>query len=1027
MGRFPQKLLVPSTARATVERPEQRALLDRTIGAHRATILAAPAGWGKTTLLAEWAQAATLPIAWYALDATDRDPYQLLDYLLTAVSPFVPGAAELARRLPHARHDELAVLMREAAALIADAEQDFALILDDLHLVTDGGPAPPAAGLADVTGLLATLIDYAAPCHLVLASRTLPKSIPGLARAVAQQRVAVLDYLALQWSGADIQRLGASYAVPMSDAQAAALGQRYNGWIVGIVLALDSAARQPAAGDVAGAEDTGQVYAFFAEQIVAPLPAEHQRFLEETSVLDDLSPQRCDQLCQRNDSAMLLDELVARGLFLSRRGPWLSYHSLFRDFLRTRLARDSARERELLERAATIYAAEDELERAVACLCAARAFERACALLSDAVPRYRQQARQTTLLRCFELLQEQAGRSAPYHLPPDLLLAQARVYGDLALWERAYVALRLVELTGATAQHWEARLIYAGLLAIQGDLEQAKSILAQTPPAEDLPPELRLEARFTRGRVAMLSGQLGEGIGLLEAALRDGATAKMRPEVLAASYDLLGYGHALRHNIGEAMRCLQRADAYWELSGDSARRAITLNNIAVLALDEGRLPDARSALTTALVLAQASGRRREEESVRLTLGDLALAEGQLAEAGAQFAAAYELAQQTQVRADRAAAAAGAAFIAALSGEAAAARLWLERLPDTGLPGSLVGRAALARALLPREVGARGDRQTWLDQAAAAGDAIGPVERLALDLLRADEQLRAGQANSIDWMALDLAATATAEPLLRALLQPHTRLLEAAPPSSALARRLERPQAAPRPVRWAVAALGHFACHADGQPCELSPLHRALLVRLLDAGPGGLSVERLWEDVWGDSHLSMSALHKALSRLREQTGLATSARSGHCGIYDDWAQISYDVQAFERALADPDGSAGLKRALESYQGDFLPGAAPSAQAWVDQRRTYLQQRYLAALEQLANLLEGEEPERAIALYQRALQVDRSREQTAARLMSLAARRGNHALVSATFAQLSEALHSLGLTPLQSTISLYQHLR
>jgi len=1025
MGRFPQKLMVPSTARATVDRPGQRTQLDAAVCAHRATILAAPAGWGKTTLIAAWARAATLPVAWYSLDPTDRDPRQLLDYLLAAVGPFVPAAAELANRLPHARHHELPALMRECAALIAAAEP-FALVLDDLHLLTDDGPAPLDEPHADVAGLLATLIDYAPACHLVLASRTLPRRIPGLARAVAQQRVAVLDYLALQWAPDDIRRLGECYATPLSPDQAAALAERSNGWIVGIVLALDSAARQPAGEQGALPDSTGQIYAFFAEQIIAPLTLDQQRFLEETSVLDDLSAQRCDELCQRSDSAVVLDELAGRGLFLSRRGPWLSYHSLFRDFLRNRLARDSARERALLERAGAIYAAEDELERAIGCLCAARALDRACALVRDAVPRYRQRSRQTTLLRCFELLQEQAGRSAPFHLPPELLLAQARVYGDLALWERAYVALRLAELAGGEDVVAEARLLHADILTMQGEVAQARAALDETPPAEQLPPRLRTSALYTAARVTMMGGQIGEAIALLEAGLRQGNAE--RPEVLAAIYDNLGYGHAARQNTAEAMRCLQRADAYWELSGDNGRRAMTLNNIAVLALEEGRLPEARGALVTALSQAQSSGRRREEQTVRLTLADLALAEGNLEEASGQFSAAYGLAQQTEVRADRDAAAAGAAWIAALRGEPAVARFWLERLPaGQPLPAPAAGRAALARALLPAEAAVPRGRLAWSDQAMATADALGQPERLALALLQADALLAAGRRDAIDWPALELDAAALAEPLLHALLRPHPALLAAAPPDGLIARHGEPRATVPDAARWAVETLGQFSVRVDGKPCELSPLHRALLARLLDAGPGGVSAERLWEDVWGDSLLSMSALHKALSRLREQTGLTAAARAGHCGIADEWRLIAYDVQEFERALANPGAPDGLQRAIDCYAGEFLPGAAPSALHWVDQRRTYLQQRFLAALEQLAKAIEADEPERAIALYQRALQIDRSREQTAARLMRLAAHRGNHALVNATFTQLNEALQTLGLSPLQSTLSLYQHLR
>src|SRR4029079_14309893 len=109
---------------------------------------------------------------------------------------------------------------------------------------------------------------------------------------------------------------------------------------------------------------------------------------------------------------------------------------------------------------------------------------------------------------------------------------------------------------------------------------------------------------------------------------------------------------------------------------------------------------------------------------------------------------------------------------------------------------------------------------------------------------------------------------------------------------------------PSPSRWQITALGSFACLVDGASSDLSPLRPCLLVRLLDAGPQGITVERLWEAVWGDSEISMPALHQALRRLRVQTGLAVAARDGHCAIRSNWEVIEYDVRAFEQALEPP---------------------------------------------------------------------------------------------------------------------------
>jgi two-component SAPR family response regulator len=171
---------------------------------------------------------------------------------------------------------------------------------------------------------------------------------------------------------------------------------------------------------------------------------------------------------------------------------------------------------------------------------------------------------------------------------------------------------------------------------------------------------------------------------------------------------------------------------------------------------------------------------------------------------------------------------------------------------------------------------------------------------------------------------------------------------------------------------------------------------------------------------------MPTLHQTLYRFRSQTKLAVKVRDGSCAIRSDWHSIDYDVRALEQTLAAAPSHATIQQALALYRGDFLPGAPLSAALWADARRAYLQQRYLDALDQFASTIERESPERAIEYYQHILQIDGGREQTAAHLMRLALRLGNHSLVHATFEHLAGTLRTLGATPQPSTTSLYHQL-
>jgi tetratricopeptide (TPR) repeat protein len=1059
--RFRQKLVIPTAAHPLIERAALVDRLDQAINAKSVVVVAAPAGWGKTTLLAQWAAGGSLPVAWYSLDATDRDPQLFLDYLLHVVRPFLPDAGDFVERLEATAPSALSDLYRTVALAIAETSPPFALVLDDFHLI-EGDAVPALPNTALIFTLLMSLIDYAPNCHLVVASRSLPE-LQGMVRVIAQQQAALFDYSELQLSSADVQRLaGLMTGRMLPDARADRLTSQLGGWVTGVVLSLDHAriegrgrrddeqrgdrlTSSPESSALVEA-DTVQVYAFFSEQTIAPLPPMLQCFLEDTSVLDSLSPQHCNALRGTNDSARLLEEVARRCLFVARRGGCLVYHSLFQEFLRSRLAQDPERERRLLRRAGDLYRDEESLDRAIECYLAANEREAAVEALRAAVPRLRQRSRQTTLLACFDRLAQGSGirsqglgelglasdpRSlTPSLLPPDLLLAQARVLRDLALWERSYVSLQLAAITGTDEHEWEARIVEADTLQLQGDHTRALAVLEDIP-VNRLPSRLQLSFYMTIGRVQVLSGLVDGAICSLEQAQALAPTiAEVAgdPSGLASIHDNLGWAYATRGDRQLALRHLQRADACWQTSGNGGRRAITLNNLATLAMEEGRYAEARDALTTALALAREVARRREEVMVLGSIAELDLVEGQAGRALEGFAAAHALASQIDLPLGMVTAATGALWSASLLGDVAAIDAWGQAaaaFPQPTQPETY-GRLVLGRVL--------GDSQRvehphappeLIQELSGIEPALQLTERAYLALLRAQVAFGSGGWAGAEaaWAAFELLAERLPDELNQHFVLAHRELFAAARPISKLVQRLVKSGAA----RWRITTLGKFECCVDGHPCTLSALHRALLARLLDAGPQGLTVERLWESVWGDGELSMPALHQALRRLRMYTHLEVVVREGSCSIVSPWDLIDYDVRTLERLFDGEPCYESVERIVALYGGDFLSSAPLSAAAWADGRRAYLQQRYFSTLEQFARAIEGEAPEKAIFYYQHILQLDGCREQTAVQLMRLAGRFGNRTLVTATFNHLTHALHSLGAAPDTATTMLYRNLR
>jgi ATP/maltotriose-dependent transcriptional regulator MalT len=1029
--RFEQKLVVPVATFPLVDRSGLVQRLEQTIRSKRVVTLVAPAGWGKTTALIQWAEGTSLPVCWYTLDSADRDPWLFLDYLLHALRSVLPEAAALAERLDSASPAALPELYRATALAIAAAPASFALILDDLHTLEAGiQDVLPGTGL--IFELIASVAAYAEPCQLVLASRALP-SFQGLARLAVQQRALAFDYTALQFTGADVQRLAFVSQQVMLPAHAAEeIARRFDGWIVGISLMLQQSAQSSPDPLRWEPDEVEEVYAFFAEQTLALLPPELSAFLEDTSVLDDLSPHRCNALRGAMNSAPLLEEARRHGLFVSRRAGWLSLHSLFREFLRERLRDDPLRERLLLERAAELYRDEDDLERAVGAYMAAGKPNQAIELLREAIPRYRQRSRQTTLLACFDQLQASTAQRRPLGLlPADLYVAQARIYADLEVWDRTAASLQIANTVGTPEIRWEAQLSNAEFRCFQGDYGEAQRILNALPVAS-LPPRLQLMYHYTAGRVYVRSGELKAAIKALEhahATALSSEYASQEPALLATIYDLLGWAYAVQGSWSLGAEHLRRADAFWQISGNAARRALTLNNLGMFAINEGRYQDAEFAFTTGLALAEETSQRREEALTLCSLAELNTLRGELDTALDRFRQAHSLAQRLSVPTIMAAAAVGGLWAAALQGDEATAESWRASIPaEPNLEPAVAGRQLLAERLLRDRAGNQWREANPALAAIETPEVLSVPERAFLWLLQAGAAFeRDGwEGAAALWREFAQLAPQVAEPLLNAFAETNRPLLEAATGSSPLAQELLARLSRSSGYRWRITALGGFSCSVDNTPCELSPLHRALLVRLLDAGAQGLPIERLWESVWGDSELSMAALHQALRRLRMFTQLAISTREGTCAIYSPWEQINYDVQALEGLLARQLSLDCLKQVTSLYRGPFLESAPASAALWADARRAQLEQRYLDTLEQLALTLEAAAPHQAIDSYQQILQIDPCREYTASQLMRLAAHFGNHTLIITTFEHLLAALRTINAEPAPTTVALYRRL-
>ncbi len=321
------KLSIPRTRPGAVS----RAPLIQTARASgcRVVGVTAPAGYGKSTLLAEWAGADDRPVAWVALNSFDDDPAALLFVLASAYGRISTGGEHLIADMGGLG---VSVLGR-AAPLLASALQaspdSFVLMLDDLHEVRS-----PAC--QDVLEVVIEGIPHGS--QIVAASRAEQPHLQRL-RALGDALEFGPGDLALDSAGA--HQIFSEAQVELEPEQADEIVERTEGWPVGLYLAAVISKENPREGMALTGEDRYVADYLYSESFML-LPEEVQRFLRRTAVLDQLSGPLCDAVVEASGGRAQLRRLEASSLFvvpLDRHREWYRYHGLFREFLLGELRR----------------------------------------------------------------------------------------------------------------------------------------------------------------------------------------------------------------------------------------------------------------------------------------------------------------------------------------------------------------------------------------------------------------------------------------------------------------------------------------------------------------------------------------------------------------------------------------------------------------------------------------------------------------------------------------------------------------
>jgi LuxR family transcriptional regulator, maltose regulon positive regulatory protein len=326
------KVNIPRTRPDRLARARLFQRLDAGMG--RALVLVCtPAGFGKTTLLADWAQSAHWPVAWLSLDADDNDPVRFWRYMVAALDRVVEGLGEhLFPRLSPATGTSTQGAVTALINRLQDQPDELALVLDDYHAIEE-----PA-----IHDGLALLLSHLPPhLHLVISSRSDPR-LP-LARLRARGQLIELRAADLRFtpqeSAAFLQEV---WKLDLPVQTIAALETRTEGWVVGLQLAALSLQGRP---DVDAFLDafTGThryVLDYLTEEVLERQPDRVRSFLLHTSTLERLCGPLCDAVTGGSDGQGMLEELERANLFLvplDEERRWWRLHHLFADLLRARM------------------------------------------------------------------------------------------------------------------------------------------------------------------------------------------------------------------------------------------------------------------------------------------------------------------------------------------------------------------------------------------------------------------------------------------------------------------------------------------------------------------------------------------------------------------------------------------------------------------------------------------------------------------------------------------------------------------
>lgn len=1069
------KVIRPRRARDLLSRPRLLGLLDDLLE-YRLALIAAPAGYGKTTLLVDFADQAAYPVCWLALDPLDSNLLRFISYLVAAIQERFPAFGGRSRSLISNLDDQVIdqeqVLHTIINDLYENVEEHFALVLDDFHLV-EGDP-----GVSRFINRFAQEVDE--NCHLVIASRSL-LSLPDLPLMIGRSQVKGISFEELAFHPDEIRELyRVKYHQEISPNEAEAAAEKTEGWITGLLLTAETNQENPTDHGRAAKATGIDIYDYLAGQVLEQQTVEMQAFLLRSAFLEEFDAELCRQALGpppgEQSWEALIQQLLRMNLFIQpvdNGGTWLRYHHLFGEFLcQYFLESDPQGSQALLKGLVAVYIEKGWWEKAYA-VCqklgdpeiTADFIEAASSALThrgqiglldgwlESLDRTHIEKRPNLLASFVFISMMKGDYKTGLPLINDAL--EDQIYGEdpenhaLLLIRRAVYlriqgryqegitdALNALELTrdveGIDLLEAESHREIALNQRRLGNNHEAKSHLESSRKIylDQKDPNNAALVEMDLGFLAMSGGKFQES-------RTNYRQAYQHWEELGNLNRLVGLCNnlgVLEHLCGqyqEAHGWFSRALQYAKNTSNLRGSAFTLASLTDLALDLGALNDAAGHLDEASRLAAKSGETFLQGYLRITRAVLARKVGQLEGAKTHLDAALPFVQENPYGAE--------------SGKYRYewGRIWLEE-----------GQLELAREEFSAAVEIFNRSNNPVEEAAARILLALVEDGLGEDTASANQIARAWE------VLLDLGTHTPLVPYITDLKQELEDLAKAFPPNHYLypllraVRDFQSRQPELRTVLdldrmpdrdkaepvLEISALGHELVRRQGKPIGVPEWTKQKTVRelffYLLSLPEGATREEICLVFWPDSNQEQLAkqFKNALYRLRRSVGKDAILFHQPTRLYhfNRSLEYRYDVEDFQSALLAAENEPNLVKkihllqaAVKIYQHPYGPTLEG---IWTEPKRYRLYLAFEEALLELARLQEAwGDNMGALESCQKLLTVSPGQEAASRIAMRAHAARGNRAGVEQIFqACRLELARELDTEPSPQTLSLYKEL-